>query len=171
MFPTAVFAAQVFPSQVFPRSSGAVAVLTVREAVVAFLAGLPGIQALVGSRVYWADPSQVAAYPCIAVKITKRTYVYNLAGFAGASLCTAEITAIGGSESACVAICEVVRDSYQGFRGLQSGVAVLRCLLGDESDDTVEPPDGSDGWIYQVGVDYEIFHRVPMPTAVAQTNV
>ncbi len=148
-----------------------VAPLTIREAVVAWLRTLPSLTALVGTRIYSSDPSQISVYPAVTVKVSDRTYVYNLYGFAGASLITAEITAISNREATCVAIAEVVRDSFQGFRGMQSGNAILRCFLGDESDDTVEPPDGSDQWIYLVEVDYEILHRVSAPTSVTQVDV
>lgn len=152
------------------RGAAVVTTLTIREAVAFFLRSLPALAAIVGTRIYYSNPSQLAAYPCVRVKVTHREYTYNLAGFAGASLATVEVAGLGLYESQSVAIAEVVRNNYQGFRGVQSGVPVLRCLLGDETDDTTEPPDGSDSWIYEVAIDYEIYHRVPLPTSVTQTN-
>ena len=74
-------------------------------------------------------------------------------------------------ESDAIEIAEVLRNNMQGFRGLQSGVAILRCFLDEESDDTSQPIDGSDQWIYQVTLSYVVMHRVPVPTNVTQTNV
>jgi hypothetical protein len=145
--------------------------LTIREAVGAFLAGLSGLAAIVGTRIYYADPSQMAAYPCVRVKLTNQKDINNLSGFAGASISTIEIAGLALFESQAVAIGEVVRNNYQGFRGTQSGVAILRCLRGETSEDTTEPPDGSDNWIYEVTIPYVICHRVPAPTSVTQTDV
>lgn len=145
--------------------------LTVREAVIAFLNSLTALTDIVGTRIYDSDPSQLAAYPCVVVRCTNRKYTNNIYGFAGASLATIEIgcLAIIPGRATSVAIAEVVRNNYQGFQGVQSGVAVLRCLLDDESDDTFENVDGSDNWIYETPVTYQIYHRVPMPTNVTQT--
>jgi hypothetical protein len=147
-------------------------VLTIRQAVIAFLNSLPALTTIVGTRIYDSNPSQLSTYPCVTVTLTKRTYTNNLSGFAGASLATFEMgcLALVPARSVSVAIAEVIRNNYQGFQGVQSGVAVLRCLLDEESDDTFENVDGSDNWIYETPVTYEIYHRVPMPTSVTQTH-
>ena len=151
------------------ESGGAVA-LTLREAVAAWLAGLPALTS-VSPRVYFAQPSQVSAYPCTTVQVKARSYGHNLAGADGTSLATVEITEMALRESQCVALADAVRNSADGFRGTQSGVAILGCLLDDEADGQAPPPDGSDQWIYQITLEYRVKHRVPAPTNVTQTNV
>ncbi len=131
-----------------------------RESVVGFLNSMTLLTALVGNRIYFEDPSQLALYPCVVVQVTKRTYGHNLAGPDGTSLATVQITTISGSESSGIAIAEVVRNNMDGFRGFQSPVPILRCLYSDEADTAIPPPTGSDQWIYQVALEYEIAHRV-----------
>ena len=73
-------------------------------------------------------------------------------------------------ESQCIAMAEAIRNVADGFRGTQSGVAILRMLLQDEADVQTAPPDGSDRWIYWTTLEYRCDHRVPAPTSVTQTN-
>ncbi len=150
---------------------GAAAVLTLREAVRAWLVGLSALSAILGQRVYFAQPSQLSAYPCCVIKVPARSYGHNLGGADGSSRATVEITAMAMTEASCVAMAESIRNSADGFRGMQSGVAILSFLLDDEADDTTPPPDGSDQWIYQITLEYKCAHRVPAPTSVTQTNV
>jgi hypothetical protein len=170
---TLYFNSRPFSSVAFNSSLGPVTYVTqsIRQAVAAWLRTLTGLTQLVGTRIYWSDPSQIAKYPCIAVKVNTRDYGYNLSGHDGTSLATVQITALALTESSAISVIEIVRNNFQGFRGLQSGVPILWCYLGDEADGTTEPPDGSDQWIYQAAVEYRIKHRVPMPTSVTQTNV
>ena len=144
--------------------------LTLREAVRAWLAGQSSITSIAGG-IYFAKPSQVAAYPCLLIRLDDRKYGHNLAGADGTSVATVEVAALGLVESQCIALVEAVRDVADGFRGTQSGVPIVSCLLDDESDPLpVPPPDGSDNAIYQATVNYRIKHRVPAPTGVTQTN-
>jgi hypothetical protein len=146
------------------------AAITLREAVRAWLAGDPAIQAIVGGRIYFAVPSQLAAYPCLAILVHGRTYGHNLAGADGTSSAAVQVAAFATRESDCIALIEAVRNFADGFRGpLATGFPVMACLLDDETDPMpVPPPDGSDGWIYQAAVDYRIRHRVPGPSSVTQ---
>jgi hypothetical protein len=125
----------------------------------------------IGGRIYFSNPSQLSLYPCLTVNVRTRGYGYNLDGHDGSSLATVEITALALREATAIAIAEVIRNSLQGFRGLQSGVSILRCFLDDESDDTSQPIDGSDQWVYEVTLSYVMKHRVPYPTNVTQTDV
>lgn len=145
--------------------------LTIREAVAAWLRGLSALTAIVGTRIYKQDPSQLSSYPCVVIEQPSREYGRNLAGADGTSLADVQITALALKESQAVAIAEAVRNSWQCFRGTQSGVAILWAYLDDEADGSTAPPDGSDQWIYQNAVIYRIKHRVPLPTFVTQTNV
>jgi hypothetical protein len=145
--------------------------LTLREAVMAWLNNLGALTALVGPRIYFEDPSQLSTYPCVTVQVGSRSWGRNLAGADGTSTATVEIDAISLSESKSIAIAEVIRNNFDGFRGMQSGVAILTNFYEDESDDTTEPPDASDLWIYHVVETYRVKHRVPFPTSATQTNV
>jgi hypothetical protein len=171
VFAAQIFATHVFPAQVFAQSPGASTVLTLREAVVAWLRSLSPLASIIASRVYFEQPSQLSLYPCVTVKVTARSYGKNLYGADGTSLATVEILPLSLQESSCIAAAEVIRNNCDGFRGTQSGVPILWCKLDDESDDSTPPPDGSDMWIYQVPVNYRIKHRVPLPTSVTQVNV
>ncbi len=113
----------------------------------------------------------MSLYPCVTVQVTDRAWGRNLAGPDGTSTATVEIDGLALHESTCIAIAEAIRNNFDGFRGLQSGVPILWQKYQNESDDTTEPPDGSDAWIYHVIVKYRIKHRVPLPTSVTQTNV
>ncbi len=133
-----------------------------RQAVVAWLRTLGDLSAIIGTRIYFDQPSQLSSYPCVVVEVTKRSYGHNHSGPDGTSQATVQITSLASlrGEAQAVAASEVVRNNADGFRGLQSGVAILRCFLGDEADGATPPPDGSDQWIYQVALEYEIAHRV-----------
>jgi hypothetical protein len=154
--------------------SGVVAV-TLREAVAAFLVNSGALSSIVGNRIYWTNASQVSVYPNVRVRVRERTWGHNLSGADGTSTATIEIVAQHqasfGGESTCVAIVEAIRNVFDGFRGSQSGVAILSSFLIDEEDDDDFPPDGSDQWIYRVPISYRVRHRVPTPTNVTQVNV
>jgi len=145
-------------------------VLTIREAVVAWLRSFTPLTALIGPRIYFENPSELSVYPCVVVKVDNRTYGHNLAGADGHSVANFTIEAISQFESMSVACARAIRSGMDGFRGLQSGVAILTCLLQDESDASTPPLAGSNQWIYHVATEYRIKHRVPFPT-VTQTNV
>jgi hypothetical protein len=165
--------AQTQTLNVITRRQGlatAVAVLTLREAVAAWLRSQSSVASIVGNRIYFGQPSQRASYPCLAFKISSRSYGHNLAGADGTSIATITFIALGNAQSQTVAVAEAIRNFADGFRGLQNGVAILSCLLDDESDDEYQPPDGSDVWIYQTSLDYVVKHRVPSPSSVTQTN-
>jgi len=144
---------------------------TLRQAIVARLNSIPAVTALVGTRVYFDDPSQLSVYPCLAVMVDERKYGHNLDGADGSSVASVHIEAISQYESVSVAVMEAIRDSFDGFRGVQSGVSIGRCFLDDEYDATSPPLANSDAWIYHVVVEYRIWHRVNFPTQVTQTNV
>jgi hypothetical protein len=163
------FGANRFGGPLF-RVPSNVTVLTLREAVMAWLRSLSPLTSIVGQRIYKQDPSQMSLYPCIAVEMPTRDYGYNHSGADGTSTGHIQITALSSSESSAVAAIEVIRNNWQGFRGTQSGVPIMWAYLDDEADGTTEPPDGSDGWIYQAAVTYRIKHRVPAPTSVTQVN-
>ena len=146
-------------------------VLTLREAIAAWVRSLSSLTPLVAGRVYKQDPSQVSKYPCVVIEQPTRDYGMNHSGADGTSWATVQLTAMALFESQSVAIAEVIRNNCQGFRGMQSGVAIMRCYLDDEADGTTPPVAASDRWIYQVAITYRIQHRVPMPTSVTQTNV
>jgi hypothetical protein len=148
-------------------------VLNFRQAVNAWLRSLTALTAIVGSRIYKQDPSQLSSYPCVVVELPKRRYGHNLDGADGTSVAEVKFTAMSLFESDCVNCLEAIRNSLDGYSGYQSGVAIMRCLLDDDSevDETVPPPDGSDQWIYTASVSYVMAHRVPKPTSVTQTNV
>lgn len=144
---------------------------TLREAVRAWLAGQAAVSAIVGQRIYFGVPSQMAAYPCLVVTVPHRSYGHNLSGADGTSVATVEITAVASYESQCVALAEAIRDFADGFRGPQSGVAIMSCSLDEPAEADPVPdvaPDGSDDRIYRVTLDYRIKHRVPVPSRVTQ---
>jgi hypothetical protein len=148
--------------------------LTLREAVHAWLVGQAPLAAIVGSRVYFGQPSQLAAYPCLVVLIPTRRYGHNLGGADGTSVATVEISGLAAREADCVAMAEAIRDFADGFQGTQSGVPILSCLLDEPAEEDPQPvrsPDGGDSWIYQITLDYRVKHRVPMPTSVAQSRI
>ena len=145
-----------------------------RQSVIYFLNNIAALTAIVGGRIYWADPSERSIYPNVCCKVTKRDYLYNLAGDAGVS--TAEVDVVIQSqglsaESNIVAGSKAIRDNLSGFRGLVNGCPWMWCYLDDEFDDAMAPPDGSARWIYSLTLTYRIRHRVPAPANVTQTNV
>ncbi len=146
-------------------------VLTFREAMVAWLNSIAALTALVGSRIYYADPSQLSQYPCLVISIVNRDYFHNLAGADGVSLATVHLEAISQFESESQACMEAVRNNLDGFRGVQSGVPIGRCFLDDEFDAQTPPLAGSNLWIYHYATEYKVWHRVPTPTSVTQTNI
>jgi hypothetical protein len=158
------------PSAVILQGYATAAALTLREAVAAWVRSQTSVTSIVGSSIYFAQPSQQANYPCLIIKVPTRKYGHNLGGADGTSIATVSLIALAYYESQCVAVVEAVRNFADGFRGAQSGVTILSCLLDDEADDDTAPPDGSDKWIYQVSLDYVVKHRVPAPTSVTQTG-
>jgi hypothetical protein len=147
-------------------SGGYVPPTSLREAIQAWLGTLPGLVPIVGTRIYFAIPSQLSAYPCIVVKVASRSYGHNLAGADATSDATVELTALALFESQSVAAAEVIRSNFDAFRGTQSGLPIMANFLTDELDDEIPPPDGSDNWICLVTLEYQVRHRVSQPALV-----
>ncbi len=156
-------------------AGGTAAAADFRQSVAYALGQISGLTAVVGTRIYWADPSQRAIYPNCCLKCTHLESVKNLGGEGGVKTGTVEITIqsnLPAAVSALVAAAKAIYDSLAGFRGYQNGCPWMWCLYDDdESDDSVAPPDGSPNWIYSLTVVYRIRHRVPLPANVTQTNV
>lgn len=172
---TFTFNGAAFNALAFDGSVGAApAASTFRESVICALNNITALTAIVGSRIYWGDPSQRAVYPNVCLRLADRARTRNLSGAAGQSTATVEITiqsnAIGGMLQ-CNAAAQAIYDSLEGFRGYQNSVAWQTCYLEDEPDETSMPVDGNDRWVYAVTVTLRIKHRVPMPANVTQTNV
>jgi len=163
-FNAAVAGAAPFDGAIGPAAAAAP---TLREAFAGWLAGLPG---LADAGVYWEQPSQLSRYPCLVLRVPSRSYGHNLAGSDGTSRATVEVTTLSTRQADCVAMAEAIRDHQDGFRGPQSGLAILRLLLEDEADSATAPPDGSDNWIYQMTLEYRCDHRVALPASIAQAD-
>jgi hypothetical protein len=171
-FTTSGSMAATLASDVFAGAGiGQGGILTFREAIIARLNSIAALTTLVGTRIYWDDPSQLSVYPCLVVQVANRDYGHNLDGADGVSVATVSIEAISQFESISVACIEAVRNSLDGFRGPQSGVGIMSCYLEDEVDATTPPLAGHKEWIYHVVTEWKIKHRVPAPTAVTQTSV
>ncbi len=145
--------------------------LTIREAVIARLNALTPLTAIVGPRIYWEDASEIAVYPCVICAVTSRDWGHHLPGADGTSLATFTLDALARDEATSKAIADIIRQSFDGFCGFQSGIYFLRTFIVDENDSAFQPADGSDKWTFQVSTTYEIKHRVPFPTTVTQTDV
>ncbi len=139
--------------------------------MIAWLNSITDLTNSVGSRIYYADPSQLSVYPCMVLSIPSREYQHNLAGADGVSIATVHIEAISQFESMSQSCMEAVRNNLDGFRGTQSGVSIGRCFLDDEYDGQTPPLAGSNLWIYHLVTEYRVWHRVPLPTNASQTNI
>ncbi len=113
--------------------------------------------------------------PCLAFTVGSREWGHNLPGADGTSTAQFAMWAIADTEATALAIAQAVRlksgGGFDTFQGFVLGVEFMRTFITDESDESFQSADGNDTWTYVVAVEYEIVHRVPMPTSVTQTDV
>ena len=51
--------------------------------------------------------------------------------------------------------------------GKISGVEITACWLGNEMDLPTPPIASTDQWTYMIALDYQINHRVPLPSSLS----
>lgn len=139
----------------------------IREAVLARLTQFIAITLDAGPRIYFGGLPQTCKIddgPAITFFIADRPYGHVLAGCDGTSTAHVRISALGYIESDVDQIGQAVRDAFDGWRGVASGVQITACRLRDERDFPQAPRTGTDQWVYQVTQHYELDHRVDRPT-------
>jgi hypothetical protein len=141
-----------------------------RQAVYSRLTASPAITALVGPRIYFGALPQtynVWTNAAISYGVISRPYGHTLSGADGTSQARVQITAHAASESLCDQITQAVRNSFDGFVGTIAGVQVTACILDNELDISTPPMAGTDQWTYSIASDYQINHRVLLPSALS----
>ncbi len=137
-----------------------------RKAVRARLLADSDLVELIGSRVYFGQPSQRAVYPAVAVSISSRSYGHTLDGPDGTSVADVEITAYAEEEADAEEIGDLIFAAIDGSTGVTwSGIPIDYCLNQGDGDEDSDPIwAGDDRWIYQLRSTYSIGHRVPIPS-------
>lgn len=146
------------------------AVLGIREAIYAYLAGRSDLAALVGDRIFFSVADRGAAYPLLtfdmphAKGFAGRRYGRNLSGADGTSTTHVKFTAISTREADCVPIVRLLA-ALDEFAGMLSGVTILSSQLEWEFDASTRDPADPNQWIHEVAVEYRIRHRATPATA------
>ncbi|HYF81158.1 MAG TPA: DUF3168 domain-containing protein [Symbiobacteriaceae bacterium] len=128
---------------------------TVRQAAFAHAAEHPGIQALVGDRIYHINLPQNPVYPAVTVRLISDVGERDLSGLAR-SRARVEFSCWDKSPKGAEKLALEVQAAFQDYTGLMAGVLqVLDCdIVSYESLYDAEID------VYQVPADVQIRYRV-----------
>jgi hypothetical protein len=116
------------------------AVAAVRE----YLAGVAGINALVGDRVYQRVP-RGAAYPHVRIIRTDIDYHPTLDGTANRLVNEMiEVDSLGVTAATAVAVDVAVRTALADWSGTAAGVVVEAVIIEGGAEDVIPPDHGDD---------------------------
>lgn len=141
--------------------------MSLREAVYTRLCQFNAVTLNAGPRIYFGALPQTCRLddgPAITYFVSDRPYGHVLTGCDGTSSAQVRISAWAYLQSDADQLAQAIRDSFDGWSGVASGTRILACALKDERDFPQEPRAGTDQWVYQVTHEYEIAHRVGLPT-------
>ena len=116
------------------------------------------------------SPNAVAentAYPYLTYHVLGKDRVYSVSqGPSGKCTIRLAIDIESTNYADTVNVAEAVRNELEGFRGTMGAYTVQRCVIDNETDNPIPPPDDSDKWIYHRAVEWsiDIVEPLPVPT-------
>jgi hypothetical protein len=138
---------------------------SLREAVLARLADVPGLSDLVGDRIYFASlPQNVShAQGVVTFSVASRTFGRWLASPNRTSQARVRVSCWSDDEPDAADMADKVRAYFDGFQGAVGQVYFYYVNLENEYDLPEPLGDGRDGMLYQVLLDFTITHKVSPP--------
>jgi hypothetical protein len=140
-----------------------------REAVYSRLLASTAITNLVGTRIYFgALPQSISLDdgPALSYTVVTRAYGHVLQGADGTSQGRVQISSYAFTQKMADRIAQAVRDCWDGFRGFIGGLEVTACVLDNETDLPTPPAASTDQWLYMIASDYQVNHRVSLPSSL-----
>lgn len=113
-----------------------------------------GVLAAVGSRIYpvGSVPQVVAELPFIVYQRTSAPREHHLSGVSGMSIGRVAWTIYGATYDATKALADNCRLALDGLRGTKTvggnSIVIKCCLLDDESEQVIDPDDGTEERTY-----------------------
>jgi hypothetical protein len=140
-----------------------------RQAVYLRLMATAGVTDLVGDRIYFgALPQSINLQdgPALTYQVISRPYGHVLTGSDGTSQARVQITAHSYRAKISNRTIAAVNAAFDGYRGPMGGVDVTASILAGRGDMPAPPMSSTDQWTYSVHADYQINHRVTLPSAL-----
>ncbi len=132
---------------------------TLREVIYSRLSTTAELTAIVGDRITPFGRPQCQLGPAATFQIVGREFGHHLGGPDGTSSATLRISAWSRKYLEAEAVAKVVRDAFDGYRGTIGGVSIMGCFLEDEADLPEYPRNGSDSYLYQIVLTFNVVHR------------
>lgn len=124
------------------------------QAFIGKLLATGAVTALVSTRIYFTDAPEPPTVPYVTLYRIDAPRVHSLTGPSGLAAARIQVDVYAKSATAARAIGKAIRESIDGFRGLQSGVNVQGVLLLDEMDGYSESPE-----LRRVTQDYRVWYN------------
>jgi len=138
--------------------------MSIRAALLDYLAAQPSVTALVGTRIYWTRRPQGSGLPAIVCNRITGGHAHTLDGGAGWAQPTIQIDCIATSNTAAESLAEALRDEMQGFSGTWGSTRVTSVILRNELDLYDADKVAGDIGTHRIALDYEIQHEDTVPT-------
>lgn len=138
--------------------------MTLEEGLVAYLTGVPGIAAQVGSRIYPAPAPEDVTYPLIVYQRISTVRVRSLNGPAQLAKARVQINAHAATYSAAKLLADEIRNALDCFQGTMGTVNVSGCFLQDDGDLPDISPDLLANRVYGVRMDFLVGYQETLPT-------
>ncbi len=145
--------------------------MSIEHAIVKQLLDDATTLAIVGDRVHLGRAPQGLARPHIVVEFEGADRPRHLQGSEGLVETTFTVTVVAESPTVRITLTDAVRLSLDNLQAVTKGpsgktVYIRSVRLEDEDDDELQPPAGSDNWIWLREITFVVWHdeAVPAPT-------
>ncbi|HEY8342035.1 MAG TPA: DUF3168 domain-containing protein [Calditerricola sp.] len=130
----------------------------IRQAVIAYLKGNAGVQAILGQRIYSLKlPDNLTNWPAATIQRVSTVRHHTKLGPAGLTDSRIQVSIFGPDFLAVTQAADAVRAALDGFRGDMGGVTVHN-VRSDGEIDLYDPDAGMDG-TYHVALEFVITHE------------
>jgi Protein of unknown function (DUF3168) len=131
--------------------------MSMEEALVAFLLSVPGVAALVGSRIHWVRLPQGLDTPHVRLTVISGGLTYNYSGADSVQGMRVQMDCFGDTYASAKSVGRAVEAALSGFRGVMGSRFVDGAFLVAARDLLFEDDTTADG--HAVSMDFNIFHK------------
>ncbi len=130
----------------------------ITKAITIHLNSITAIDDLVNKRITPDTKPQNSEFPAISIFAASGDSVQDLDGGSGIANDTIQIDCWSESRTEANDLAELIRAELVGFRGTMGGIFVEGVTITSKVDDTEDPVEGSNNYVYKRIFDYDFWY-------------
>jgi hypothetical protein len=135
-----------------------------RPPLVARLLSDEAITTVVGDNVFPGNIPETDVLPALVYRISEYDRGKDLGGYTGITYATVRFYCSSWFAADCVVLAQALRDSFDGFMGVMSGLRIYYAQVITEDDDYLPPADGTDRGTHVVMQEIKFKFRESWPS-------